>query len=289
MHALGQEIQTRNPDSLVAYLSGEAFTSSFVSAIRERRMDDFRKLYRHIDVWLVDDVQFIASKERTSEEFFHAFNSLQERSRQVVICSDRPPHELQILDERMASRFEAGLVADIVPPNYETRLAILQQKSEQERAAIPPDVLEMMARMIHSNIRVLEGALIRLLAQASFTSTAIDIQMATGLLSRYFDEGVRTPVRVETVQRVVCDTMDLELEALNGKKRDRRSLLARQVGMYLSRELTDASLEQIGQAFGGKDHSTVAHACRTFKRALDTDADAERLTCRVRERLRRQK
>jgi len=289
MHAIGQQVQERRPSAVVAYLSGEAFTTSFVSALRDRQMEEFRRLYRHVDIWLVDDIQFIASKERTSEEFFHTFNALYDTGRQVVICSDRPPHELQIMDERMVSRFEAGLVADISAPSYETRLAILERKAEGEGAALPHDVLEMMARMIRSNIRVLEGALIRLLAHSSFSNLPISLQMATSLLSRYFDEGARKPVRVETVQRVVCNTLNVPLEALMGKKRDRHSLLARQLAMYLSRELTESSLEQIGQLFGGKDHSTIAHACRAFKKALETDPETERLACRVRDRIRRSK
>ncbi|MDQ2732755.1 MAG: chromosomal replication initiator protein DnaA, partial [Armatimonadota bacterium] len=289
LQAIGQEIQERQPDAIVACLSGEAFTSSFVAAVRERRMDEFRRAYRHVDVWLVDDVQFIASKERTGEEFYHQFNTLHGMDRQVVICSDRPPQELQILDNRMASRFEAGLVADMCQPNYETRLAILRQKTETEGTPIPPEVLEMMAKMIRSSVRVLEGALIRILAHASFTSSTINLSMASSLLSRYFDEGDRAPIRVETVQRVVCDSLDVPLEGLLSKKRDKRSLMARQMAMYLSRDLTDCSLEQIGQLFGGKDHSTVAHACRTFKNSLPLDSNLERTTERIRDRIRRAK
>jgi chromosomal replication initiator protein len=288
-HAIGHEVQMQRPNAVVAYLSGEAFTTSFVAAIRERRMDEFRRLYRMVDVWLVDDVQFIAAKERTGEEFFHIFNALHGTSRQVVICSDRPPEDLQILDERMVSRFEGGLVTDIVSPSYETRLAILQQKVDTESARIPDDVLEMMARMIRSNVRVLEGALIRVLAHASFSNSPITLQMASSLLSRHFDDGSRAPVRVDTVQRVVSDTLDVPVEALMGRKRDRRSLVARQMAMFLTRELTDCSLEQIGQLFGGKDHSTVAHACRSFAGAIDADVELERLTARVRDRVRRAK
>ena len=289
MHAVGQEIQAREPDSVIAYLSGEAFTSSFVGAIRERKMDEFRRLYRKVDVWLVDDIQFIASKERTGEEFFHTFNALNDTNRQVVVCSDRPPHELQILDDRMISRFEAGLVTDIGLPTYETRLAILQKKLGPEGTVVPPEVLEMMARMIRSSVRVLEGALIRILAHASFTSSPINLQMATSLLSRHFDDGERAPVRMDVVQRVVCDSLEVPLEALQSKKRDRRSLVARQMAMYLCRELTDCSLQQIGQAFGGKDHSTVAHACRTFKQAMQSDANLDHTVSRVCERIRRSK
>ena len=288
-HAVGQEMMQKNPGTVVAYLSGEAFTTSFVAAIREKRMAEFRRIYRNVDTWLVDDVQFIASKERTAEEFFHVFNSLYDTGRQIVICSDRPPQDLRVLDDRLVSRFEAGLTADIGMPNYETRLAILEKKAEAEAARLPQDVLQMMARMIRSNVRVLEGALIRLLAHVSFNESPISLQMAADLLSRQFSGETRSPVRIEMVQRVICDSLDVPVEALTGRKRDRRSLIARQMAMFLSRELTECSLQQIGQMFGGKDHSTVAHACRTFRESLKEDGDLERTTERVRERIRRAK
>jgi chromosomal replication initiator protein len=274
MHAVGHAAKAGNPGCRVAYISGETFTTQYVTAIRERNMDDFRRRFRAADIWLVDDIQFIADKERTEEEFFHTFNALRDTGKQIVLSSDRAPKDLR-LDDRLRSRFEAGLIADIRPPELETRIAILQQKALEEGSAIPDDVLLYMADLIQSNIRVLEGALIKLLAYASITSSPITQQLAGDVLGSYFsrhkEEG--KPVTAEDVKRLVADAFGVKVEEINGTSRTRPIVLARQVSMHLVRELTGASLPEIGRAFGGKDHSTVVHSCQKIRALLKNDLE----------------
>jgi chromosomal replication initiator protein len=277
MHALGHAARSADPRRRIAYLSAEQFTTNYVSAIRERKMDEFRRRYRQADVWLVDDIQFIADKERTEEEFFHTFNALSDLGKQIVLTSDRPPKDLHV-DERLRSRFEAGLIADIRPPELETRVAILQQKASLEHTTIPDDVLLYMAELIQSNIRVLEGALIKLLAYASISHSPITQQMAGDVLGAYFADrsGGRRGLQPEDVKRLVARAFGVSVEDINGTSRSKGIVLARQVAMHLIRELTGASLPEIGRQFGGKDHTTVVHACRKIKALLEADLQVAR-------------
>lgn len=285
MQAIGHAVKRANPSSRVAYLSGEAFTTQYVAAIRDRKMDDFRRRFRYADVWLVDDIQFIANKERTEEEFFHTFNALRETGKQVILSSDRAPKDLR-LDERLRSRFEAGLIADICAPDLETREAILQTKALREGATIPDDVLRYMANLIRSNIRVLEGALIKLLAYASVTRCPITQQLADEVLGPYFtrqsDDRAISP---DEVKRLVAESFGVSVADINGKSRQKPIVLARQVCMYLLRELTDSSLPEIGREFGGKDHSTVIHACQKVRTLLQNDLELSRLIAGMADRL----
>lgn len=271
MHALGRSAKEGKPDRRVAYLSAETFTSQYVTAIRERKMDEFRRKYRHADIWLVDDIQFIADKERTEEEFFHTFNTLRDMGKQIVLTSDRAPKDLN-LDERLRSRFEAGLIADIRQPDLETRLAILQNKASVEGKRLPDDVLMYMAELIQSNIRVLEGALIKLLAYASITSSPITRQLAGDVLGTYFTRGPKDrSITPDDVKRMVAEAFSVTVADIDGTSRTKGIVLARQVAMHLTRELTGASLPEIGRAFGGKDHTTVVHSCGKIKTLIKSD------------------
>lgn len=287
MHALGHAVRSANPRRRIAYLSAEQFTTQYVSAIRERKMDEFRRRYRQADVWLVDDVQFIADKERTEEEFFHTFNALTDLGKQIVLSSDRSPKELHV-DERLRSRFEAGLIADIRPPELETRVAILQQKASQEHTPIPDDVLLYMAELIQSNIRVLEGALIKLLAYASISHSPITQQMAGDVLGAYFADrsGGRRGLQPDDIKRLVAQAFGVTVDDINGASRSKGIVLARQVAMHLIRELTGASLPEIGRQFGGKDHTTVVHACRKIKALLAQDLAVAQQVARITAELR---
>ena len=293
MHAIGHEIAAQRGAEHVCYVSGEAFTTAFVKASRENKMEEFRRRWRNVDVFLLDDIQFIAGKDKTNEEFFHTFNALYQTGKQIVISSDRSPRELKMMDERLRSRFESGLIADIAPPDLETRLAILQKKAELERMRIPDDVLMYMARLVQSNIRTLEGALVKLVAYASLVNSPVTEELASDILARYFasagleisgdapialleaaqaaSSGPRGRITAEIIQSVVARRYGLDPEALKGKKRDKETARARQVAMLLMRELTETSLPGIGQFFGGRDHTTVMHACTSLRDQLPAD------------------
>lgn len=267
LHAIGHQIKRLHPEGKVAYLSGEAFTYQYVTAVRDRKIQAFRRRYRGVDVWLIDDVQFLIGKEKTEEEFFHTFNSLYDTGKQIVLSSDRPPKELN-LDTRLLSRFESGLVADIAPPDFETRAAILQRKAECEQMSLPDEVVLYVAKIIRSNIRQLEGALVKLHAYASLMKMPLTRELAHEVLHGYYvDEPEIDP---RTVQLEVCKLFNLNLEDITGPGRSRELVLARQVAMYLARHLTTFSLPSIGRAFG-KDHSTVIHACNKVAQLLVTD------------------
>ncbi|MBW3621937.1 MAG: chromosomal replication initiator protein DnaA [Armatimonadetes bacterium] len=272
MQAIGHELRRTHPGKKVLYLSGESFTVQYVTALQQRRMEEFRRRTRGADVLLIDDIQFIADKESTEEEFFHTFNSLYQTDRQIVIASDRSPRDLHTSSDRMRSRFESGLMADIKGPDLETRMAILQKKALAESAAIPTDVLVYMAELIHSNIRVLEGALIKLLAYASISNQPITREMADQVLGHYFRQSSDAgPVDAETIIRKVGDYYGVQVAQIKGKRRDKALVTARQVAMHLVREMTSASLPEIGRVFGGKDHTTVIHACTKIKAGLKED------------------
>ena len=269
MQAIGHYLHAHTADPLrVEYISGDTFTFDVVTSIREDRFTGFRKKYRSVDVWLVDDIQFIAAKERTEAEFFQVFNTLYETGKQVVITSDRPPKELQVMDARLRSRFESGLIADIKPPDLETRLAILQHKASSEQVEIPEEVLRYVARVVKSNIRALEGALISVLAAASLMEVPISLNLAAEQLKSYSAEGPQQPLSIATVQQVVSQHFSLTIPELIARNRARKLVFPRQVAMYLCREMLNSSFPSIARAFGGKDHSTVIHACSRVREQM---------------------
>ncbi len=265
------------PDRRVMYLSGESFTIQYVTALQQRKMEEFRRRCRCADLLLIDDIQFIANKESTEEEFFHTFNTLYETGKQIVLASDRPPKDLLISSPRLRSRFEAGLLADVAPPDLEMRIAILKEKARQENVELPEEVVEYVASLVASNIRVLEGALIKLLAYASISGCLITRSVVDQVLGPYFrapQENEVTPARVlECVSRKTC----VSVEQMKGKRRDRSIVLARQIAMYLLREFTPQSLPEIGALFGGRDHSAVIHSCSKIRERMRKEPEVRQL------------
>ncbi len=271
LHAVGNAIAARNPERRVCYVSAENFMNDLIVSIKENRTPDFKLRYRSVDVLLVDDVAFLAGKESTQEEFFHTFNALYDLKKQIVLTSDRSPKEITTLEERLRSRFEWGLITDVQPPNLETRMAILKRKVEVNAIYIPDDVIGYIAEHITDNIRRLEGALIRLLAFASLTGREITLEMASEVLSSFFQVNSAGPVKIADVMAVVADVHGVTVDQLKSKRRTQDLARARQIAMHLAREMTGASLNQIGRAFGGRDHSTVAHGCRRIIEDMEAD------------------
>jgi chromosomal replication initiator protein len=261
MHAIGNAVARNLPGSKVCYLTAEKFMNELIMSIQKGRTPDFKMKYRSMDVLLVDDVSFLAGKESTQDEFFHTFNALHDHKKQIVLTSDRSPKEITTLEERLRSRFEWGLIADIQPPNLETRIAILQRKIETNKIVIPDEVVQYIAVHITDNIRKLEGALIRLLAFASLMRKEITQELASEVLSSYFAGTSAGPVKIADVMEVVANHFEFTVDQLKSKRRTQDLARARQVAMHLARDMTGASLNQIGRAHGGRDHSTVAHAC----------------------------
>lgn len=272
MQAIAHEIKSRFPDSNCCYISSEKFTNELIDAIRHKTTSQFRQKYRNMDVLLIDDIHFIAGKESTQEEFFHTFNTLHNNRKQIVISSDRPPKEISNLEERLSSRFTWGLITDIQPPDYETRVAILKKKSEHEPVDIPDEVFDFIAQQIQTNIRELEGALIRVVAYSLLEDKPISLEMARTILKNMVKETIKI-VSVEMVQKAVSAFYHIPIEDLKNKRRNQAILLPRQVAMFLSRRLTNLSLPEIGNAFGGKDHTTVLHSCRKIESGLKSDGD----------------
>lgn len=270
MHAVGLTAMQARPDARVVYVSGEQFTYHYVTSLREHRTAEFRRSYRNVDIWLVDDIQFLAGKERTEEEFFHTFNAIYETGKQIVLTSDRPPKELE-LDSRLRSRFECGMLADVSPPDLETRMAILQTKAQSECMALTDEVILYIARLITCNIRQLEGALIKLHAYASLMKSDVTPSLAEEVLGQYFVENAPPVVDVRKIVEEVSKRFGIEPVEIKGKCRSKDIVAARQIAMYLTRSLTDTSLPGIGKAFGGKDHSTVLHACKKIDDKLRMD------------------
>ncbi|MFC1560234.1 chromosomal replication initiator protein DnaA [Candidatus Margulisiibacteriota bacterium] len=262
MQAIAHYVVKKQPDASALYITSEKFTNDLINSIRDDAMKDFRARYRSIGLLMVDDIQFLAGKERTQEEFFHTFNALHEANKQIVISSDRPPKEIPTLEERLRSRFEWGLIADIQSPDLETRIAILKKKAELEDLAVSDEVLTLIASKVSSNIRELEGALIRLIAYASLIGDEITLSMADGVLKDvvYPSKG-KSPITIDLVKKITAGYYDVKIDDLSAKTRKREIATARQVAMYVAREVTDASLPKIGQEFGGRDHTTVMHAC----------------------------
>ncbi len=273
MHAIGHFILEHNSSAKVLYISSEKFTNEFINAIRDNRGESFRNKYRSIDILLIDDIQFLAGKEQTQEEFFHTFNTLHEENKQIIISSDRPPKEIPTLEDRLRSRFEWGLITDIQPPDLETRIAILRKKAKSENLDIPNEAMIYIANQINTNIRELEGALIRVVAYSSLVNEDITTHLAAEALKDIIPSNRPRMITIEDIQQKVGEYYGLRLEDFKARKRTKAVAFPRQVAMYLAREITELSLPKIGDAFGGRDHTTVIHAHDKIKTNLENDQE----------------
>src|SRR6188474_119332 len=271
MHAIGQYVLEHNQNLKLTYISSERFMNEMINALRYERILDFRERYRSVDVLLVDDIQFVSGKEGTQTEFFHTFNALYDAQKQIVISSDRPPHEIPALEERLRSRFEWGLIADIQVPDVETKAAILKRKAEEEGVPLANDVAMFMASRIKSNVRELEGSLIRLIAYSSLTTKPLTIELAQDVLKNVIDHDEKA-VTIEQIQKHVADYYQLKLHDLKSRNNSKSVAMPRQVAMYVCKSLTHASLPEIGRSFGGKHHSTVIHSIRKVEALRKEDA-----------------
>ncbi|MBS5788698.1 MAG: chromosomal replication initiator protein DnaA [Clostridioides difficile] len=273
MQAIGHHIAGQKKDSKVVYVSSEKFTNELINSIKDDKNENFRNKYRNVDVLLIDDIQFIAGKERTQEEFFHTFNTLHEANKQIIISSDRPPKDIPTLEDRLRSRFEMGLITDIQAPDYETRIAILRKKAQMERIEVPNEVMSYIAQNIKSNIRELEGALTRVVAYSSLSNRLITQDLATEALKDIISNSHSEEVNIPRIKEKVSSIFNIKMEDFNSKKRTRSIAYPRQIAMYLSRELTDLSLPKIGEEFGGRDHTTVIHAYDKVSKEIEADED----------------
>jgi chromosomal replication initiator protein len=269
LNAIGNHVAEQT-DLRIAYLTTEQFTNEVINSIRYDKMMDLRKRYRHIDMLMIDDIQFLAGKERTQEEFFHTFNALYEGHKQIVLSSDRFPKDMPDIEERLRSRFEWGLIADLQPPDVETRIAILRKKSEDEGVKLPEDVIQFLSTTMKSNIRELEGSLVRLGAYASLTGQVITLDMAKNVLRDLIGDKKKI-VAMDDIQEAVCSQFHVKMTELKSRRRSKTLVHPRQIAMYLCRELTEASYPEIGRHFGGKDHTTIIHACRQVAKAKEAD------------------
>ena len=267
--AIGNHVAEQR-DLRIAYLTTEQFTNEVINSIRYDKMMDLRKRYRHIDMLMIDDIQFLVGKERTQEEFFHTFNALYEGHKQIVLSSDRFPKDMPDIEERLRSRFEWGLIADLQPPDVETRIAILRKKSEDEGVKLPEDVIQFLSTTMKSNVRELEGSLVRLGAYASLTGQVISLDLAKTVLRDLIGDKKKV-VAMDDIQEAVCAQFHVKIAELKSRRRSKTLVHPRQIAMYLCRELTDASYPEIGRQFGGKDHTTIIHACRQVTKAKETD------------------
>ncbi len=284
IQAIGNHVLANNNSQTVLYLSSERFTTEFVQAIQNNRVNEFSMFYRQIDLLIVDDVQFFGGKEKTQEEFFHIFNSLHQAGKQIILSADRPPRDISGIEERLLSRFQWGLTADVQAPEFETRIAILQRQAEDDGIHISRDVVEFVAHHIKSNIRELEGALIRLLAHATLHKREIDLNMAKEVL-RDLIKDTRVNLTIDEIQRIACEYFNIPEDLVRGKTRKREVVQARQVAMYFSKQLTQHSLKTIGLHFGGRDHSTVIHANQSVEDQIDTDPKFSDTIEEIRQRL----
>ena len=284
MHAIGHEVKRRQPSSNICYVSAEKFTNEMITSLRNDRMTSFRDRFRSVDVLLIDDIQFIAQKERTQEEFFHTFNALHESMKQIVIASDRPPKELAEIEDRLRSRFEWGLIADIQPPDLETKVAILQKKAESEQVFLPTDVALFIASNVRTNVRELEGAMTRLIAWCQLNHTDITLSATQQCLKQFIDMQVRK-VTIESIQRAVAEQFGMRVSDLKQKNNSRNVVVPRQIAMYLAKQMTEASLPEIGRQFGGKHHTTVMHSIGKIDEQLRTDKDLHRMLNKLQEQL----
>ncbi|SHH99137.1 chromosomal replication initiator protein DnaA [Clostridium grantii] len=271
MHAIGHYILKNNPKAKVVYVSSEKFTNELINSIKDDKNVEFRNKYRNVDVLLIDDIQFIAGKERTQEEFFHTFNSLHEADKQIILSSDRPPKEIPTLEDRLRSRFQWGLIADIQAPDFETRIAILKKKADVENLNIPNEVMVYIANKIKANIRELEGALIRVMAYASLTNREISEDLAAEALKDIISHDAKKQITIKFIQEVVAMYFNIKVEELKSSRRTRNITYPRQIAMYLSRKLTEMSLPKIGEEFGGRDHTTVIHSYEKISMNLKKD------------------
>lgn len=276
MHAISHIISRNFPMLKILYVTGEQFTNEMIDSIRYERQVEFRNTYRKIDVLLIDDIQFLAGKEGTQEEFFHTFNTLYEANKQIIISSDRPPKEIPTLEERLRSRFEWGLTTDINPPDYETRIAILRKKAQLENFIVPDDIIIFIASQIQSNIRELEGALSKITAYCMLTNQPITVNLAEEILKDMLPQKNQKIITLEIIQKIVAEHYKMSVQEFKQKKRTRVVAFPRQIAMYLSRELTDLSLLQIGEKFGGRDHTTVLHACDKISELRKKDPFTEK-------------
>ncbi|HLI90844.1 MAG TPA: chromosomal replication initiator protein DnaA [Ktedonobacteraceae bacterium] len=286
LHAIGH--QGVHTGLAVLYVSSEQFTNEIVNAIRYRTTEEFRAKYRSVDILLVDDIQFIAGKESTEEEFFHTFNSLYEMSKQIVICSDRPPKAIVSLEERLRSRFEWGLIADIQPPDLETRMAILRVKADMLHYRVPDEIIAYIAGRVQTNIRELEGCLNRLMAYQQLHRTDLTLAVAREAMSSLGSDNRETNLNIHQIAQAVAEYYHISLEAMCGKQRDKHIVVPRQIAMYLIRQETQASLLEVGQLFGGRDHSTVLHACEKIEKAVNLNPQLRREIIAIREQLSRE-
>jgi chromosomal replication initiator protein len=276
MHAIGHAVLSRHPKKRVAYATSEKFTNEFINSIRGQKSEEFRERYRRIDVLLIDDIQFIAGKEGTQEEFFHTFNAIHEEGKQIIMSSDRPPKAIPQLEDRLRSRFEWGLIADISAPDLETRTAILRAKAEAANVAVPPPVIDFLAQRIVSNIRELEGALTRIVAYATLNAVAVTTELAQTMLQNILYNPRRQSLSPERIVETVAKYYGVPSDQLRGKARDKQIVLPRQIAMYLMREETEAPLLRIGEALGGRDHSTILHGCEKIEREMGENDDFRR-------------
>jgi chromosomal replication initiator protein len=284
MHAIGHEVKRRQPVASICYCSAEKFTNEMITSLRNDRMTSFRDRFRTVDVLLIDDIQFIAQKERTQEEFFHTFNALHESMKQIVIASDRPPKELAEIEDRLRSRFEWGLIADIQPPDLETKVAILQKKAESEQVQLPTDVALFVASNVRTNVRELEGALVRLIAWCQLNRMEITLASTQQCLKQFIDMQVRK-ITIEAIQRAVSENFGMRVTDLKQKNNSRNVVVPRQIAMYLAKQMTEASLPEIGRQFGNKHHTTVMHSIGKIDELRRTDKDLHRTLNKLQEQL----
>ena len=287
LHAIGQHVVGHKRGARVAYVSSEKFTNEYIDAIQNNQLVRFRKKYRQTDVLLIDDIQFLSGKERIQEEFFHTFNALHEVHKQIVLTCDRPASEIQNLEQRLVSRFEWGLVTDLQPPDVETRVAILRKKEKSLGVELPDDIVNFLANRIRTNIRRLEGALIRVASFASLTGKNLTIEVVEGLLREVLHEEGRFSINIEVIQKRVAEHFDIRLADMTSKRRPENIAFPRQVAMFLARQLTESSLSTIGEAFGGRDHGTVLHACRLVKDRMEIDPNVRQVVNYLEKQLQR--
>jgi chromosomal replication initiator protein len=277
LHAIGHHVAAHKKGARVAYLSSEKFTNEYIDGIQNNVLARFRKKYRQTDVLLIDDIQFLAGKERIQEEFFHTFNALHEAHKQIVLTCDRPASEIQNLEQRLMSRFEWGLVTDLQPPDVEMRLAILKKKAQIMGVELPEEILNFLANRIRTNIRRLEGALIRVASYAALTGQKLGLEMVESLLREILNEEGRYTVNIDVIQKKVAEHFDIRLADMTSRRRPENIAFPRQIAMFLSRQMTETSLSAIGDAFGGRDHGTVLHACRLVKDRMEVDANVRQI------------
>lgn len=276
MHSIAHFILDKKPSTKVLYVTSETFTNELILSIQNNKNEDFRNKYRNIDVLLIDDIQFISKKEGTQEEFFHTFNALYESNKQIIISSDRPPKEIKTLEDRLRSRFEWGLIADIQPPDYETRIAILRKKADRDNLVVPDDVISYIAKNIVSNIRELEGALTRIVAYATLTNQKISLELTEKSMKDVYSENTQVPLTPNIIQEIVAHHYNIRVEDIQGNKKPKNIAFPRQISMYLCRKLLDISLPKIGESFGGRDHTTIIYGVSKIEKQMEQDEDLKK-------------